>query len=217
MRLYSVGRSPFAARVRCVIYAKGLDIPQVAPPASGLKGPEYLAINPLGRLPALVLDDGEVIPESEVIVEYLEQVFPAPAVTPTEPRARARARLIARAAELYLLGPVFELFPQMDPSRRDPAATERAFARLEEGERQLEALLGDGPYAAAPQPTVADFMTVPAWFWVGEMHRAFGREAALADLRRTQRLLSAAQAHPLLGRVWREMQDDLAALRAARG
>ncbi|MDB5446818.1 MAG: gst, partial [Phenylobacterium sp.] len=181
MRLYSVGRSPFAARVRCVIYAKGLDVDLVAPPETGLKGPEYLAINPLGRLPALVLDGGEVIPESEVIVEYLEQVFPEPAVTPEEPRARARARLIARAAELYLLGPVFELFPQLDPSHRDLAATERAFARLEEGERQLEGLLCGGAFASGPEPTVADFMTVPAWFWVGEIHRAFGREVALAD------------------------------------
>ena len=55
MKLYSVALSPFAARVRMAIYAKKLDqIEILPPPGGGTKSPEYLAIHPMGKVPALV-------------------------------------------------------------------------------------------------------------------------------------------------------------------
>ena len=69
------------------------------------------------RLPVLVLDDGVSIPESETIVEYLEDAFPDPALRPHGAEAAARVRLIARVSELYVKGPLFALFGQLDPSK----------------------------------------------------------------------------------------------------
>lgn len=217
MKLYSVGRSPFAARVRCVLYHKALDVPCVPPPKGGLKGDDYLAVNPLGRLPTLVLDDGEAIPESEVIVDYLEQAYPERPVTPQESRRRARARLVARIAELYVLGPLFELFPQLDPARGDPAVVDSAFTRMMAGAAHLEHFISGQPFAVGDALTVADCMAVPAWFWVREIHARFGRTPDMTPLPKTARYLESALADPLLGKVWREMADDLAALRASRG
>ena len=88
MKLYSAELSPFAARPRVAIYAKTLPVEILAHPAD-LKSPEYLAINPMGKLPALVLDDGTVIPESDTIVEYLADAFrPRTCVPPRPPTSR---------------------------------------------------------------------------------------------------------------------------------
>lgn len=217
MKLYSVDRSPFAARVRCAIYHKGLDVPCVPPPDPGVKGDSYLSLNPLGKLPTLVLADGRAIPESEVIVDYLEQAHPEPALLPRDPAARARARLLARLAELYVLGPLFDLFPQLDPARRDLVAVEGAFGRTAAGAQQLEGFLSGRDFAFGDRLTLADCMTVPTWFWVGEISSRFGRTSPLEGLEKTGRCLQAGLTHPVLGRVWREMADDLAALRVARG
>ena len=81
MKLYNVPLSPFAARCRIQIYAKKLPIELVDPPG-GLGSESYRRLNPTGKVPALQLDDGFVLPESAVIGEYLEDRFPEPALRP---------------------------------------------------------------------------------------------------------------------------------------
>ena len=89
MKLFQTYASPFPTRVRLLIYAKGLDVELVEPPgfhaSTEAKG-DYLKVNPIGRVPALVLDDGRVLPESEVICEYLEDAYPEPSLRPADPR-----------------------------------------------------------------------------------------------------------------------------------
>ena len=77
--------SPFAARVRAALYYKGLPFTLIAPPAAGLKCPEFLALNPMGKIPLLVLDDGSSLPESETILEYLEDAYPDRPLRPADP------------------------------------------------------------------------------------------------------------------------------------
>ncbi len=122
MKLYQADLSPFASRVRIQIYAKQLDVPFADPPG-GLSSDEYKKINPTGRVPALEVD-GTVIPESTVIFEYLEDRFPEPSLRPAEVLDRARARLRARCADLYVLPPLQALFGQRDPATRDAKVVE---------------------------------------------------------------------------------------------
>ena len=146
MKLYSVGLSPFAARVRAAIYARGLDIEIVAPPATGTKSPEYLALNPMGKIPVLVLDDGATIPESDTIVEYLEDAFAQNPLRPADPAAAAKARLVARVAELYVWPHLSALFPQMNPKTRDQAVVDAAIGEAQGGGlTHLERLPGRWP------------------------------------------------------------------------
>ena len=76
MKLYSGDLSPFSARVRMQIYAKGItDIVIERPATFGL--PAFRKDNPIGRIPVLDID-GDLMPESEVIAEFLEEVYPEP-------------------------------------------------------------------------------------------------------------------------------------------
>jgi len=84
--------------VRLLLYAKGIDVEIVEPPgfhASTQSKGDYLRINPIGRVPTLVLDDGRALPESEVICEYLEDAYPEPSLRPADPWDRARMRLLS--------------------------------------------------------------------------------------------------------------------------
>ena len=73
MQLIGVNRSPFTRRVAITLHAYGLAFQQHALSGFGNRG-EVRAINPLGRIPALVLDDGEVLLDSNAIVDYLDEV-----------------------------------------------------------------------------------------------------------------------------------------------
>jgi len=216
MRLYGVARSPFAARVQAVIALKALDIPMVPPPGAGLKSPEYLAVNPMGRIPALALDDGSTLPESEVIVEFLEQVFPEPPLLPKNPQARAQARLIARVAELYVMGPILGLFAHLGGDRTANPEVDRLFGQLDAGLGHVDHYLAEAPHAAGADSTFADCALAPILFWVKEVGRMFGRPDPLAAFPRLARYDRAMAAHPVFGALLTAMADDLAELRRTR-
>jgi maleylacetoacetate isomerase len=96
--LYSYWRSSAAYRVRIALNLKGLSYRQV--PVHLLKdggqqhSADYLALNPQGLLPLLV-DGQSKIAQSLAILEYLEEVFPLPALLPSEPAQRAQVRALA--------------------------------------------------------------------------------------------------------------------------
>jgi glutathione S-transferase len=100
-------------------------------PSGEHKRPEYLAINPVGKVPALI--DGEVIVhDSTIINEYLEDKFPeTKALLPEDPVKRARARAFEDYADAYLMPSLFKIFFQM----RKPEA-ERDQATIAEGQKE---------------------------------------------------------------------------------
>ena len=78
MKLYSADLSPYSARVRMQIYAKGItDIVFELPEHWGM--PKFRERFPIRRVPVLDID-GDMIPESEVIAEYLEEIHPEPSL-----------------------------------------------------------------------------------------------------------------------------------------
>ena len=80
MKLYDSRQAPNPRRARIFLAEKGITVPteQVDIMAKQHKTPEYAAINPLQRMPALVLDDGAVITESIAICRYFEVLQPEP-------------------------------------------------------------------------------------------------------------------------------------------
>lgn len=72
MKLYSSQRSPFARKARVIAHELGLKLEEIK--AAPREDPTYRRVNPLGKVPALVLDDGSVLIDSPVICEYLNQV-----------------------------------------------------------------------------------------------------------------------------------------------
>lgn len=96
------------------------------------KKPEYLAINPVGKVPALI-DEGLIVHDSTIINEYLEDKFPkAPPLLPKDPAMRARARALEDYADAYLVPSLYKILIQM----RRPEA-ERDQAKIKEGEEEV--------------------------------------------------------------------------------
>jgi glutathione S-transferase len=206
MKLYSVNLSPFAARARMAIYAKGLDV-EIAPPPADTKSAEYLAINPLGKIPCL--DTGEArIPESETIIEYLEDKFPAPSLRGGTPEETARMRLIARAMELYVGPHMGVLFGQLNPAVRDETKATEALTKTEEGLDHLEGLLTEGGYAVGDRLSQADCSIAPMTFFLPMIGGALGRDL-MANRPRLTAYVAKLQGDPVWQKVQAEMMKGL--------
>jgi glutathione S-transferase len=105
LALYHFDRSTAAARVRLALAEKGLQW-ESRYVETGLDkreqhDPDYLKLNPRGVVPTLVHDD-KVIRESLVIMEYLDDAFPTPALRPADPSDRARMRLWMKQVDEFL-------------------------------------------------------------------------------------------------------------------
>jgi glutathione S-transferase len=214
MKLYSASLSPFAARPRLAIYAKGLDIEILEPPG-GAGSDAYKAVNPIGKVPALVLDDGTVIPESDTIVEYLEDRFPTPSLRPATPEGVAQARLLARVGDLYVTAAGGGLFAQVNPATRDAKVVDETFARLDGALAYLNVFLGEGPYAIGETLTTADCTLAPMMFFMGVFGRVFQREDFVVRHGKVAAYGRHIGADPHVARIHAEMGAALAARMAA--
>jgi glutathione S-transferase len=215
MKLYSNNLSPFAARPRLAIYAKGLSVEILDPPGGGTASAEYRAVNPIGKVPSLVLDDGTVIPESDVIVEYLEDAFPTPSLRPDGAAAKAQARLVSRIADLYVGPAGAGLFGQMNPATRNAAAVDEAFGKLDEAMAQLNVFMGEGPYALGDRLTTADCTLAPMIFFMGVFGMVFQRDGFLNKHGKVAAYARHIRTDPNVAKLFAEMQTALQARMAA--
>lgn len=121
MKLYDGGRAPNPRRVRVFLAEKGISLPteQIDLGAMGHKAAEFTAVNPLQRVPALVLDDGTVIAESIAICRYFELLHPDPPLFGTQPKEVAIIEMWQRRVELHLLLPVAHVFRNSHPAMKD--------------------------------------------------------------------------------------------------
>ena len=166
MKLYSGDLSPYSAKVRMQIYAKGIEgIALERPP--GFPAAEWRKTSPLGRIPVLELAPGDVIAESEVISEYLEEVYPTPRLLGATPRETADIRVLARLADIYLMNNMFMLSGQTRASTRSEAVRDLLAGQVIRGVEALEKMLGgEGGYALLGRVTLADCTLVPALFMI---------------------------------------------------
>src|ERR1700681_2342359 len=118
MKLYDSKQAPNPRRTRIFLSEKGITVPteQVDIMAKQQKTPEYTAINPFQRMPALVLDDGTVITESIAICRYFEELHPEPALFGRGALAKALVEMWNRRLELHLLFPISHVFRNTHPA-----------------------------------------------------------------------------------------------------
>lgn len=204
MRLYSENSSPFSAPVRIAIYAKSLDIEIVAPPG-GLRSAQYHAINPLGTIPCLILDDGARLPESSAIIEYLEEKFPQPRLLPEGAEARANVRLLHRIGELHIAAQTVEL-AQAAPNTEESASR---LTRLVRGLSALQTLLSGTPFAAGLELTLADCQLAPALSRVPRVVTPLVHRDLIAAYPAVARYVETSRKHPAVARVLDEMSAAL--------
>jgi len=121
MKLYDSGRAPNPRRTRIFLAEKGVSLPveQVDIMAKQQKTPEFTAINPLQRLPALVLDDGTVIAESIAICRYFEALRPDPPLFGSGAREIAEVEMWNRRCEMNFMFCVASVFRHLHPSMKE--------------------------------------------------------------------------------------------------
>ncbi len=164
MKLYDGGRAPNPRRVRIFLAEKGIkvDLEPVDLGAQAHKAPAFTAINPLQRVPALLLDDGSVLTESIAICRYFEALHPEPNLFGRPGLEMARVEMWNRRLELHLYAAVQAAFRHLHPGMQafevpqvaawGEANKARALDFLELFDREL----AGHPYAAGDRFTVAD-------------------------------------------------------------
>lgn len=168
MKLYTYFRSSAAYRVRIALNLKQL--PYEMTPVHLTKDggrqrtPEFRAVNPQMRVPALELPGGEVLTQSLAIIEYLDETYPEPPLLPADPLARAKVRAVAQAIAcdihpLNNLAPLQYLKRQMKHEQADIDAWYRHWVTA--GFEAIETMLAASPYACGAQVTLADVCLVP--------------------------------------------------------
>ena len=98
MKVYAYDAAPNPQRLALFLKLKGVEIEtqQVDLGNGEQHTDEYRHINPSGTVPALVLDDGSILTQSLAICEYLEEIYPQPALLPADASGRARVRALAQ-------------------------------------------------------------------------------------------------------------------------
>jgi glutathione S-transferase len=197
MQLYDGGRAPNPRRARIFLAEKGIKIPteQVDLGKLEQRSAAYTAINPMQRVPALVLDDGTVIAESIAICHYFEDLQPDPPLFGRGALESALIEMWNRRAELHLLFPVANVFQHLHPAMKVmvdpqvPAWGEANRPRIYDFLRFLDSELKSRPYVAGNDFSVADILAMVAVDFMKVSKLTVPEE--LADLRRWHAAVSA--------------------------
>ena len=170
MKIIEDGRAPNPRRVRVFLAEKGIEVPyeQIDLMALDHKKDDYTALNPLQRVPVLVLDDGTTLSETMAICRYFEAMQPEPPLMGHTALQQAVIEMWQRRMELNLLFCVAQTFRHLHPAMsglEQPQVAEwgeanrpRALDTLALLDRQL----GQGPYVAGDAYSVADITAMVA-------------------------------------------------------
>ena len=175
LKLYGGKLSPFVMRPIIAARAKGHEL-ESASFEGGSKTDAYLAMSPMGKVPLLV--DGDfALPESQVIVEYLDDVLPGPSLVPADAKQAARARLIVRLADLNIVPNLSGIFR----GRENPEGVAPALAGLAEALGYVEHFRNDSDvFAVGDSFSIADAALIPLFFFFDVFDKSMQTGALVA-------------------------------------
>jgi maleylacetoacetate isomerase len=209
VKLYTYWRSTSSYRVRIALALKAIEAEQtfvhLVRNGGEQNAAEYREINPQGRVPSLVLDDGAVLTQSPAILEFLEEAFPTPALLPSDPVLRAKVRAVAAIIgcdihPLHNIGPLNHLRRSFGLS--EPEISDWIAKWIGQGLAAVEALIGDSGYCFGPNPSLADVYLVP------QLYAARRFKVPLEAYPRVARVDWHASEHPAFQRAHPANQAD---------
>ncbi|HEY2517071.1 MAG TPA: glutathione S-transferase family protein [Polyangiaceae bacterium] len=167
MHLYFHPLSTYSQKTLIALYEKDVRFtPEVVSTLDPVSRAAYKKIYPLAKLPLLV-DADRSIPESSIIIEYIDQRIAGPAAArliPSDPEASRRVRFHDRMFDLYLNNPVSTLFfdSRKPPEKQNPEAAASARETIEHVYDYLENHLAKNTWAYGDTFTMADCAAAPA-------------------------------------------------------
>jgi glutathione S-transferase len=169
-KLYQANLSPFAARIRIQLRAKGISDFELELPPGGVSSDEFKKINPTGKIPFLAMGESGIA-ESAVINEYIEDKWPQSPLLPADPEARAQVRLLVQCVDMYVTTPMFKTLPLLEQGEQGKDALGALLADVVTGLNYVNVFrnnsgLAGKHYAIGNQLTLADGAIAGAIFYV---------------------------------------------------
>lgn len=207
MKLFTGDLSPYSAKVRMQIYAMDINDITFELPMSFYLG-KLAEVSPIGRIPVLETDDG-IIPESEVIAEYIDELYPDKALLGVTPKHSADIRVISRIADIYIMNNIFMALPQIPRETRVEAVRDLLMNQVTRGIGALEQHIGEGEFAVGDRLSRADCTLVPALWMCEKTVPRLDVENPILATTRVARYWQKIQTNPHAARVLQEMNRGL--------
>lgn len=156
MKLYASAGSPFARKIRVMLIEK--NAPHEVEMVDLWASSDYPRINPVGKVPALKLDDGRVLVNSPLIADYVDGRFPQPRFIPADAELRLEARRWEALADATMDAAVASLYEARfhDEAKRSQPFLDRQRGKIDAGFAELERMLGDRQWCVGSAMSLAD-------------------------------------------------------------
>lgn len=169
MKLIGATTSPYVRKVRIVMAEKKLDY-QFVQENVWADDTHISASNPLGKVPCLVMEGGEAVFDSRVIVEYLDTLSPVGKLIPSQGRERAEVKtweaLADGVMDAGILARLEATWVHRKDSERSQAWIDRQLLKVNDGLKSMSQGLGDKPYCSGIHLTLSDIAVGSALGWL---------------------------------------------------
>jgi glutathione S-transferase len=160
MELLIARPSPYARKIRVALIEKGIPC-EITVDNPWLKNPRIQTVNPIGKVPALITDSGDVIHDSKVIFEYIETMFSGPLLTPDN----AKEKIIHKQIEAICDGicdavVLIALEGTRPEEKQSEAWVERQTRKIYAGVEEINARLNDRKSFTGLEFGLAEISTV---------------------------------------------------------
>ncbi len=167
MKLYYNPISTYSQKTLLAFYEKGIEFePNIVKLMDPEAIEEYRKVYPMGKIPCLVLDDDYIIPESSIIIEYIDGMA-EPRLIDGDAEQTRKIRFKDRMFDLYLNDPVVTLlFQSMKPEdQKDQERIDTSKFRIDTMYSFMDHEFGQQPYASGDTFTMADCAAAPGLFY----------------------------------------------------
>ncbi|MFN0313882.1 MAG: glutathione S-transferase N-terminal domain-containing protein [Burkholderiales bacterium] len=191
MKLIIATPSPYARKARIALREKGIAYEEVVDnpwlPQTSIK-----QVNPLGKVPSLILEDGRVVHDSKVIVEYLDTLGREPRLIPQEPGLRVEHKQIEAIADGVCDAIVLVVLERVRPEAKQSGDwIERQRLKIDAGMAELARLLGEGEWFTSHGFGLAEVATGCALGYSGLRYPEFKWQPLHPNLKRLYERLMA--------------------------